>query len=670
MTNSLEANQIEPVARVISLCLRQQGQTISPQAIIDAVRAALTEGLPSPWVEALGRFGLAAHIEMISDPQLLPEDLLPCVMFGPEGASLVTRTTPGMGPANILFVRPRLDRDEAEVPTSLNALMASWKPTVVRAATAGLLANVLALATPIFSAQVYDRVLPHGLLNSLAVMALAFLVAMLFEQVFRRLRSLFIEDALHEGNVRLATATHRRVLATRFNGATPPPGQLLRLLQDYDTIRDGFGAAAVSLLADVPFLGLFLIGLLLCDPFIAALVVAMNIVIASVSLLNLRRQRQLYGALSQATARRNQATWEGFADPEAVRRIGASHLLQARFRHATLAHAGTTRAIRGLAALRGHVALLSQNLAVLCAVGLGAWHAVQGGLSSGVILAATMLATRFTGATAQILSVVPQALSAMVSLQSVRDLTRQPTERAGGREVHMPICRGRLRIEGASARYPGAQQPAIIDVTLSLDPGDHLAIIGPPGSGKSTLERLVTGILEPENGRVMLDAVDLVHLDPADLRRHLTTCPQVPLLFSGTVRDNLTLDREIADQTILALMAELGAEQVMPSGMGLDYELADAGRNLSAGQRQLLSLARACLRPAPVMIFDEPTNGLDDASERRIIGFLQKLTRQRTLIILTHRPNVLALAERTAILSRGRVVRLAGTSELLAGATA
>jgi len=663
----VEAGKVEQVAKVISLCLRQQGQTISPLAIADAMSAASAEGHSSPWVEALSRFGLAAHIEMVTSPELLPEDLLPCVIFSDDDARVLTRTSPGMPAAAILFIRPRLDRDETEVPTSLNALMASWRPTVIRAATAGLLANILALATPIFSAQVYDRVLPHGLLHSLAVMVIAFLAAMLFEQVFRRLRSLFIEDALHEGNIRLATATHRRVLATRFNGATPPPGQLLRLLQDYDTIRDGFGAAAVSLLADVPFLGLFLIGLLLCDPLVAAVVVAMNIVITVISLLNLHRQRQLYGALSQAAARRNQATWEGFADPETVRRIGASGLLQARFRHAALAHAGTTRAIRGLAALRGHVALLAQNMAVLCAVGLGAWHAVQGGLSSGVILAATMLATRFTGATTQILSVVPQALSAMVALQSVRELTEQPTERANGRQIHKPTCRGRLAIEGASARYPGAPLPAIADITLTLEPGEHLAIVGPPGSGKSTLEKLVTGILTPENGRVMLDDVDLAQLDPADLRRHVTTCPQVPMLFSGTVRDNLVLDKEITDEAILGVLADLGAEQVMPSGMGLDYELADAGRNLSAGQRQLLSLTRACLRPAPVMVFDEPTNGLDDVSERRIIGFLQKLTHRRTLIILTHRAAGLALAERTAILSRGRVARLAATAELLAG---
>lgn len=647
---------LERDATVVAQCLRQLGWALSPAAIADGVRAAHAEGHGEPWVEALDRFGLAAHVEVVANPGALDPDLLPCVVLGQDGASLMTRTMPGLPSAPVLFLRPRLDADEAEVPTSLGALLASWRPAVWRAALAGMLANVLALAAPIFSAQVYDRVLPHGLIRTLAVVAAAFAAAALFEQVFRRLRALFVEDALHAGNVRLATSTHRRVLATRFEGATPPPGQLLRLLNDYDTIRDGFGAAAVSLLADLPFLGLFLVGLVLCDPMVALAVLAMNGLIAVLNLLTLHRQRQLHRTLSQAAARRNQATWEACADPEAARRIGATAFLQARFRQSALAHAATTRAIRILAAWRGHLGLLAQNLAVLAAVGLGGWQAINGGMSAGLIIAATMLATRFTGATMQILAVVPQGTAALVALRSVRDITSRPTERSRGNLVHKPNCEGRLTIEAVSVRYPGAPHPALTELDLRVAAGEHVAVIGPPGSGKSTLEKLITGIVSPERGRIRLDEVDLASLDPADLRRHVTTCPQQPLLFSGTVRENLTLDRHAADERIIAMLAALGGDQVMPQGMGLDFEIADGGRNLSGGQRQLLSLTRACLRPAAVMIFDEPTNGLDDATERRVVGVLNHLGRGRTLIVISHRAAVLALAQRTFSMSRGRLM--------------
>lgn len=650
-----EANAIEVNARVVTQCLRHLGCVLSPSAIAEAVRAAEGEGHSQPWVEALDRFGFAAHVEVVADPGALDAELMPCVMLRQEGAALLTQRMPGLSSAPVLFVRPRLDADEAEVPTSLGALLAAWRGTVWRAALAGMLANLLALAAPIFSAQIYDRVLPHGLLRTLAVAATAFAAAALFEQVFRRLRALFVEDALHIGNVRLATATHRRVLATRFAGTPPPPGQLLRLLQDYDAIRDGFGAAAVSLLADLPFLGLFLIGLLLCDPMVALTVVAMNVAIAALNLLTLHRQRQLHRALSQAAARRNQATWEALGDPEAARRIGAAGFLQARFRQAMLAHAATTRAIRALAAWRGHLGLLAQNLAVLAAVGLGGWQAIQSGMSAGLIIAATMLATRFTGATMQVLAVVPQATAALIALRSVREVTHRPSERGRGNLVHKPTCQGALTIEGVSVRYPDAPHAALSDIDLRLVPREHVAIVGPPGSGKSTLEKLVTGIVLPEKGRIRLDDVDLSSLDPADLRRHVTTCPQQPMLFSSTVRDNLILDRPIPDERIIAVLNALGADQVMPPGMGLDFDIADGGRNLSGGQRQLLSVARACLRPAPVMVFDEPTNGLDDATERRVVGVLAHLGRERTLIVISHRAAVLSLASRTFAMNRGRL---------------
>lgn len=639
----------------VAHCLRHLGHAVSPTAIADAVRAAGLEGYEQPWVEALDRLGLAAHVEVVGDPGSLDAELFPCVMLAPEGSQVLTRPMPGLPAAPVLFIRPRLDAEESEVPTSLAALLSSWKHTVWRAALAGMLANVLALAAPIFSSQVYDRVLPHGLLRTLAVVAAAFAAASLFEQVFRRLRALFVEDALHAGNMRLATATHRRLLATRFEGLPPPPGQLLRLLQDYDAIRDGFGAAAVSLLADLPFMGLFLVGLVLCDPMVAATVVVMNLGLAAMTLLTLHRQRQLQRALSQSSARRNQATWEAVGDPEAARRIGAVGLLQARFRQAMLSHAAITRAIRVQAAWRGQLGSLAQNLAVLAAVGLGGWQAIQGGMSAGMIIAATMLATRFTGATMQILSVIPQGMAAVQALRSVREVTSRPLERARGRMVHMPRCAGRLLVDTVSARYPNAPHSALTDVSLRVVPGEPVAVVGPPGSGKSTLEKVVTGILTPETGRVRLDDVDLGSLDPADLRRHVTTCPQQPLLFSGTVRDNLALDRAIPDQRILDTLLVLGGDLILPPGLGPDFEIADGGRNLSGGQRQLLSVARACLRPAPVMVFDEPTNGLDDATERRVVAVLARLAQGRSLIVISHRPAVLALAHRTLVMSRGRL---------------
>lgn len=652
-------------AEAVSAGLRAVGTPVAATALVDSLRMVMAEGSIAPWADALARYGYAAHVEDRVDVGRLAADLFPCVLLGPGRPAVLTAPVRLNERATLLFVRPRLDREASTVPTSWPALLATWRPTVARAAVAAMLANVLALAAPIFSAQVYDRVLPHGLVDSLAVMAVIFFVSAFFEQVFRRLRALFIEDALHEGNVRLAMDMHRRILETRFDGTVAPSGHLMRHLQDYDAVRDGFGAAAVSLLADLPFTALFLFGLFLCDSTVALAMLGLNGAITLASLLAIRRQRLLFGELSQAATRRAQAAQESFTDPETARRVGAAALLQARFRQGTVLHAAAARTIRSLSALRGNLAMFAQNLAVLLAVGIGAWHAIDGSLSAGVVLAASMLATRFTGSVMQLVSVIPQGLSALTALEAMRKITERPTERSSSALVHRPICRGNLQLDGVTARYGGMIHPAVIDVGLSVAAGGRLAVIGPSGSGKTTLEKIVTGILVPEKGRVLLDGIEVGLIEPADLRRHIAVCPQSPPLYSGPLRANLSFDGRAGDEQMLQMLAALGGDAVMPVGMGLDFEVAEMGRNLSGGQRQLVALARTLLCPAAVLILDEPTAGLDEATEQAVIRCIDQATAGRTLIVISHRPAVVMLAPRVAVMNRGRVIRQAAREELL-----
>ena len=303
--------------------------------------------------------------------------------------------------------------------------------------------------------------------------------------------------------------------------------------------------------------------------------------------------------------------------------------------------------------------MLAQNMAMLLAVGLGAWRAVDGGMSAGIILAATMLATRFTGATMQLVSVVPQTLSAIASLEALRTVTGRPTERPeGSAMIHRPVARGGLVVEGATIRYPGNAHPALDSIDLQVEAGTRIAVIGPSGSGKTTLEKMLSGIMRPSPGRVLLDSVDIALIDPSDLRRHVAVCPQTPPLYSGTLRNNLSFDGLASDDEMIGMMNILGAGGIMPMGMGLDFEVVEGGHNLSGGQRQIIALARTLLRKAPVTILDEPTAFLDEASEKRAIAGIHHAIANRTLVIISHRPAVVMLANRSVSLDKGKITAI------------
>lgn len=233
--------------------------------------------------------------------------------------------------------------------------------------------------------------------------------------------------------------------------------------------------------------------------------------------------------------------------------------------------------------------------------------------------------------------------------------------------TRMPCCNA-IRFEGVTFGYEGGDPPVLKDFDLEVGPGEHVALMGPTGAGKSTLINLLVRFWDPQGGRILLGGRDIRDLSEAALRRSMSVVSQQPHLFSATLRDNLRLARPEADERQLwaALRAARLEQFVAALPHGLDTWIGEAGHGLSGGEARRMAVARAVLHDAPVWLLDEPTEGLDAANERLLLDTLLALTAGRTLLLITHRPAALGDMDRIAVLEQGRIIEEGAHEALLA----
>jgi ABC-type bacteriocin/lantibiotic exporter with double-glycine peptidase domain len=268
-----------------------------------------------------------------------------------------------------------------------------------------------------------------------------------------------------------------------------------------------------------------------------------------------------------------------------------------------------------------------------------------------------------------------QVVSAWHTIQTVRlafarvdEMMRIPGELQPGRRTTMPPIQGEVALERVVFRYDDAAPAVLHDIDLRIEPGSVVGIIGPSGSGKTTIANLVQGLFQPTSGRVLIDGTDVAHMSPAELRSQIGCVPQDAQLFTGTVRENIAMgvaDKDPARVTAVARF--VGAHHfIQRLPQGYDTVLGERGGGLSAGQKQLLCLARALIRNPRLVVLDEATSALDPATEEQFLRALRSGARGRTIIMVTHRLAPLAIADKVALIVDGRIERVGPPTEVMA----
>ncbi|WP_373973946.1 type I secretion system permease/ATPase [Chitinibacter sp. SCUT-21] len=524
---------------------------------------------------------------------------------------------------------------------------------------AALLINIFALAIPLFSMNVYDRVVPNHALETLWVLALGAGLILGFDFVLRTARGYILDVASKRIDVSLSALIMERVLGVKMSAKPASVGSFTANLRAFESVRDFIASASITTLVDLPFVLIFFLVLIWISPWLVLPPLIGAILIVGFSWLAQAKMNQMVELTQRAAAQRNSTLVESMVGLETIKIMGAEGEMQRRYERAT----------RFLAQIGGRLKLLStttvnfaqaiSQLVSIVIVIVGVYLLVDGQMTMGGIIAASMLAGRAMAPLGQVAGLLMQYQNAKTSLSAVESHMQLPVERpANNSFLHRESFRGEIEFRNVTFKYPDRDDIALNNVSFKLRAGEKLGIIGRVGSGKTTIEKLILGLYQPDEGAVLVDGVDTRQIDPAELRRAIGFVPQDPLLFYGTLKQNIALGNAAADDAQVLAAAELAgiAEFANANPRGFDMQIGERGESLSGGQRQAVSIARAVLNDPPMMILDEPSSAMDHQSEEQLKQRLRTYLAGKTMLLVTHRTSLLELVDRLIVIDQGQIM--------------
>lgn len=666
---------------------------------VAASRAALCAGLPISTTgltlqlaeRAVARLGLTTKLQKLPlsqiDAHTLPVIVMldegqACVLLGWDtatGEARVLLPESGQGSVHwpraelearysgmVLFVRPHF-RFDARAPEGSAPRRGHWfwasvfkQRLVYRDVLwAALLVNLFAMALPLFTMNVYDRVVPNHATETLWALSAGVVLVLCADLFMRLLRGRFVDEASARIDVEISATLMEKVLGIRLEHRPESVGSFASTLRGFEQVRDFIASSTVTALVDLPFAVLFGLVVAWISPWLLIPVaVAFGLVLSGGWLLQ-RRLHTLSRETQQASALRNATLIESLTAIETLKSQGAQSTIQAKWERANVYLAGTQVKMRGLSASAQYLTQFISQLVTVVGVLIGVELIGQRELTMGALIASSMLSSRALAPAAQLVGLLMQYQGARTALESLDKIMSKPVERPPGENfIHRPQLTGDIEFRRLKFNYPQRQDSALEGLSFKLRAGEKVALIGRVGSGKSTIQRLIMGLYQPTEGAVLIDGIDLRQLDPADLRRNVAYVSQDVTLLYGTLRENITLSMPYADDAAVMQAVELAGlgDFVKRHPRGLDLLVGERGESLSGGQRQSVGLARALLQNSPVLLLDEPTSAMDFSTEALLTHRIQDFAQDKTVVLVTHRTSMLALVNRVIVIDSGRIV--------------
>lgn len=688
----------DPIIDAISMLTKVQGHPVSAQALLaQSTRNAEGRVDRHSLVEVLRYHGYENQISQRALNKI-PALALPVVLVLKDGGAMVLTAVNGrgkemrytlMGPEGdkqtlraddlaaqyagfCWFIKPKPKRDDrSELPEYTFERAWFWKVIwrfkgyYFQVVLATVLINFLALVGSLYVMNVYDRVIPNKAFETLWALSIGVILANVFEFIARMIRAHLTDIAGKKADLIISAALFRRLMAIDLKEKPASAGSYANNLKDFESVRDFMTSASLLALVDLPFVLLFITviwvvaGKLALVPLLTIPLVVVFGLIVQLPMARLTNESMREGAQRQGLV------VEAIEGIETLKTHNATSWAQSRWDHFTAVAAAANLKLKDLSTAVMSFAVLLQQANT---VGIILWGTYMihdpnpdSRITMGALIATVILSGRTLSSLSQVaglMTKIQQTRTAMMGLDSV-------LERSVDRDLHKQyitpsVVEGELQFKNAKFSYADGGAPAVQNMSFHIKPGEKVGIVGRIGSGKSTLLRLAAGLYQSEEGMVKLDGVDVRQIDPSDVRAHMALLSQHPRLFMGSLRENLGLglsDMAVNDEQMIAALAKFGMGDIVnASPYGLNMPIGEDGAGLSGGQKQMLCLARMVLRDPQVVLLDEPTSDLDGQTEQLTLNVLKEWSADRTLLVVTHRPQVLSIVDRLMVVDGGKIV--------------
>ena len=694
MTSEGAPDSAKSGGEALVICLQRVAHHHRAPATLQSLTAGLPTTLndftPDLLVRAAKRAGLKARLQSL-DIQSIPESALPAIVLlqdnqcavleslGDDGSVSVYRPERGSEPVvmsmtelqseatgTVLFARPKFRLAESTLGAMgvhrdhwFWSAMAEHKTLYRDVLFASFFVNLLALAVPIFIMNVYDRVVPNAAFETLWVLTIGVLIALIADLGLRIARGYFLDYAARRIDISLSASILEKTLGMRLEHKPASVGSFAANLRSFEFLRDFTTSATLTGLIDIPFALIFVAVIAWISP-IMLLPILFGIALLLVITMVVRpRLEKLTETSYAAGAQRNATLIETLSGLETLKAMGAESIMQRQWEEATRFLASQNLRARNLNLRLTQGSSTVQRIVQLSVIVVGVYMIADGKLSMGGLIACMLLSVRAVGPFAKLGSLLTQFQNAQVAMKSLTALFDTPSEYHEEKAfISRDSFHGAFEFKNVSFKYPNAGLNSLQQASFKFAAGEHIAVLGRVGSGKSTIAKLALGLFEATDGEIRIDGVDIRQLDPREYRGSVGYVPQDVTLFTGTLRDNIALARTgITDAQLIKAAERAGiADWVNRHPLGFDMPISERGDSVSGGQRKCISVARALVTEPSILIMDEPTGGTDQSTERAIIENLKAYMEGRTLIVVTHRNSLLALADRILVIDAGKVV--------------